>query len=130
MDNTKLTFMDLSKNGSYTIPENRISLNYTQTTKTLSLNKTISDKIRSGEYNYLRVGYTGYSAEVYFIFCKKQTSDSLAVNTKARRINISSKYIVDKLVDVLSLQEKSQHLCISGNCSNSSDYLTFKITKQ
>lgn len=127
----KLTFINLGNRGAYTLPANRISLNITKTQKSITFNQELSEKIREGEYNYLRVGTTGFSSEVYFVFCKKQTPDSMLVNTSgSKRLIVSSSYITDTLLDTLGVKPESQHLCISGNVSNSSDFLTFKVTKQ
>lgn len=128
----KLTFINLGNRGAYTLPANRISVNITKTQKSVSFNQELSEKIREGEYNYLRVGTTGFSSEVYFVFCKKQTPDSMLINTNGtgKRIIIASSYITDTLCSTLGIKPESQHLCISGNVSNSSDFLTFKVTKQ
>lgn len=129
MDTNKLTFFDLG-NGSYVIPEDKISFTYTATQKKLTFNVTTSERIREGGYQYLRVGTTGFSNEIYFVFCKKQTPDSLAVNINDKRISINTKFVVNKLNDILDLGSRSQHLKISDNVSNSEEYLTFKVTKQ
>ena len=127
----KLTFINLGNRGAYTLPANRISLNITKTQKSITFNQELSEKIREGEYNYLRVGTTGFSSEVYFVFCKKQTPDSMLINTSgSKRLIVSSSYITDTLCSTLDVKPEIQHLCISGNVSNSSDFLTFKVTKQ
>lgn len=130
MDNNKLIFFDLSQSQSYTVPANSISFTYTNTQKKLMLNRSVSEVLREGNYPYLRVGTTGFSNEVYFVFCKKQTPDSVAVNLDDKRICINVRFIVNKLNEILGLNSRSQHLHISENVSNSPEYVTYKITKQ
>lgn len=129
-NNFNITFWDLGVKGTRTVPENMISLAWSSTQKRIVLNKGLSERLRDGNYAYLRVGSTGISNEVYFVFCKKQTPDSLVLELDHRRVFINSKYICEQLIDTLGLTKKSQHLRLSGNLSNSPEYLTFKVSKQ
>ena len=134
-NNSNLQFIPLgSTKHSTALNSNRFRISISKGGKQNNrfyLNKEVSDKIREGEYHYMRVGFNDYSSELYFIFCKKQTPDSLTLCVdRGKKIDIASTYLIEQVVERLGLEVRTQELAISDNISNSQDYLTYRVTKQ
>ena len=126
-----IVFLNLGQKNSKAIPSGKVLINFTNGGKYIRLNREITDIIKEGKYIYLRVGFSPVSTDAYFVFGKKQEPDSMALDIEGKTIYIRSKYIMDKLVEKLSLktEPRNQHLNISRNLSNSSEYLTYRISK-
>ena len=126
-----MKFLDFSENQSYAIPDNKISIVYdSKTNNRITLNNKMTKLIKDGGYCYLRVGFNDFSTDMYFIFCKEMTPDALHLPTTSRkRTVINSKYLAEKMFNQMKLSNKVSHLSVSENLANSTDYITFRITK-
>lgn len=130
MNEPKLTFLDFSNNQSKSVPDNKIKLIIDgKAVNRIVLNGTITENIKNG-FVHLRVGFAEYSNDCYFIFCKKQSPDSLILKPGSRLTSINSKYLVDELINKLNLSSRSQVLNLSDSVSNSPEYVTYRVSKE
>ena len=121
MSEPNLTFLDFSKNQSYAVPENKITLHIDdKTTRRLTLNEAMTKIIREDGYCYLRVGYNEFASDMYFIFCKKLAPDALVITAgKKSRTTINSKFLVEQIIEKMGLNRRTQHLSVSENLAKS-----------
>lgn len=131
MNKPNMKFLDFSANQSYAIPDNKISIVYDgKTNNRITLNSKMTKLIKDDGYCYFRVGFNDFSTDMYFIFCKDMTPDALHLSTTSKkRTVINSKYLAEKMVKQMKLSSKVSHLTVSENLANSTDYITFRITK-
>lgn len=131
MTEPKMKFLDFSNNQSYGLPETKISLATDgKALNRITLNAKMTEIVRNG-FLYLRVGYSDFSQEINFIFCKKSTPDALVITPgKKSKTTINSKFLVEQMVEKMGLTVRNQHLNVSENLANSDEFYNFRITKE
>lgn len=131
MTEPKMKFLDFSNNQSYGLPESKISLTTDgKAMNRITLNAKMTEIVRNG-FMYLRVGYSDFSQEMNFIFCKKSSPDALVVTPgKKAKTVINSKFLVEQMIAKMGLAVRNQHLNVSENIANSEEFYNFRITKE
>ena len=131
MNEPKLTFWPIGNKAPRVVPEDRINLIIDKgNTRRIVFNMAITEKLKEGGYNYLKVGSPDFAPEVWFIFCKEPAQDTMVADFNGKKLEINSKYIVEKMVSELDLKMEPQLLKVSENLSNKPDYMTFRVTRK
>jgi len=125
-----IKFINLGRTSANALPEDIISLYIDdKNSRRITLNKTLTKRLKDEGFRFLRVGFSDVSTDAYFVFCKEQTSDALMINPDGKNLVINSKFLVDTMVEKMGLSAKSQLLKITDNIANKPEYLTFRVNK-
>lgn len=129
--NTSIKFINLNKTRSNTLPADIVSIYIDdKNTRRIAFNKTLTTMIREGGYRFLRVGFNDVCSDAYFVFCREQTPDALLVHLEDEKpLIINSKFLVETLIEKMGLPRRQQLLNVSKNLSNTSEYLTYRLSK-
>ena len=107
------------------------SLNHTKNNYTVTLNMEVSNMIREGKFDHLRIRMDNITGEIHLIFTRDKGLKFRSEEGIKKNVSISSKEMVQFLVHQFGINDESgrEIIKISKNLANSNDFLTFKILR-
>lgn len=123
--------------GSHYQSDNEVRLTTKGKVQAVTFPKIIGATLREGEYCNLEYKVNELTKEVFLVFYKKPTDDSIPIDLDdngtqktTRKLTIRNKWMCEYICQDLDIVATEVTLNISKNLSKNPDYVTYKITKR